>query len=104
MKTIGEKIRELREGKGLLLRQLSAELEIDPSLLSKIERGDKRPTRDQVVLLSRIFKINEEELLVIYLSDKIVYELKDEQFALKAMHIAEEKISYLNKEKKAVLK
>lgn len=104
MKTIGEKIRQLREAKGLLLRQVSAELEIDPSLLSKIERGDKRPTRDQVVNLSRIFKINEEELLVIYLSDKVVYELKDEQYALKAMHIAEKKISYLIKEKNAVFK
>ena len=99
MKTIGKKIRELREAKGLLLRQIAAELEIDPSLLSKIERGDKRPTRDQVVHLSKIFKINEEELLVIYLSDRVVYELMGEPFALKAMHAAEKKISYLIKEK-----
>lgn len=99
VKTIGEKIRELREAHGLLLRQIAAELEVDPSLLSKIERGDKRPTRDQVVHLSKIFKMNEEELLVIYLSDRVVYELRDEQLALKAMHVAEKKISYLIKEK-----
>lgn len=97
--TIGEKIRELREAKGLLLRQIAAELEIDPSLLSKIERGDKRPTRDQVIHLSEIFKMKEEDLLVIYLSDKVVYELRNEQFALKAMHVAEKKISYMIKEK-----
>jgi transcriptional regulator with XRE-family HTH domain len=97
--TIGEKIRELREANGLLLRQIAAELEVDPSLLSKIERGDKRPTRDQVVHLSKIFKMKEEDLLVIYLSDRVVYELRDEQFALKAMHVAEKKISYLIKEK-----
>ncbi|MDZ4786376.1 MAG: helix-turn-helix transcriptional regulator [bacterium] len=99
VKTIGEKIRELREARGLLLRQIAAELEVDPSLLSKIERGDKRPTRDQVVHLSKIFKMNEDELLVIYLSDRVVYELKDEQLALKAMQVAEKKISYLIKEK-----
>jgi transcriptional regulator with XRE-family HTH domain len=97
--TIGEKIRELREANGLLLRQIAAELEVDPSLLSKIERGDKRPTRDQVVHLSKIFKMKEEDLLIIYLSDRVVYELRDEQFALKAMQVAEKKISYLIKEK-----
>ena len=99
VKTIGEQIRELRESNGLLLRQIAAQLEVDPSLLSKIERGDKNPTRSQVVLLSKIFKIKEEELLVTYLSDRVVSELKDEQLALEAMHVAEKKITHLAKGK-----
>ncbi|HSH65398.1 MAG TPA: helix-turn-helix transcriptional regulator, partial [Bacteroidia bacterium] len=98
-KTIGEKIRELREEHGLLLRQIAAQLEIDPSLLSKIERGDKRPTREQILMLEDLLKTKKDELLVLYLSDKVVYELKDEVIALKAMHIAEKKINYLMKEK-----
>lgn len=101
MKTIGEKIRELREQNGLLLRQIAAQLEIDPSLLSKIERGDKRPTRDQILMLEGLLRTKKDELLVLYLSDKVVYELKDEAVALKAMQIAERKISFLIKEKNA---
>jgi transcriptional regulator with XRE-family HTH domain len=98
LKTIGEKLRELREMKGLLLRQVASELEIDPSLLSKIERGDKRPTRNQIMILEKLFGTKSNELLVLYLSDKVVYELQGEdKVALEVMHIAEKKISYLVK-------
>jgi transcriptional regulator with XRE-family HTH domain len=51
MKTLGEKLRELRENSALLLREVAAKLEVDPSLLSKIERGDKRATWEQVVMV-----------------------------------------------------
>ena len=39
----GKKIKELREERGLLQRQLSAALEIDTPMYSKIERGEERP-------------------------------------------------------------
>ena len=42
----GSEIREFREKKELLFRQVAALIEVDPSLVSKIERGDKRPTRE----------------------------------------------------------
>jgi len=38
MKTTGEIIREEREKKGMLLRQLASQMDIDASILSKIER------------------------------------------------------------------
>ena len=100
MKTFGETIRSLREARGMLLREVAAALQIDPSLLSRIETGEKRATRDQVLQLAKILKADENELLVNYLSDKIVYELIDEDLALEAMMAAEEKINYLKKSKK----
>jgi transcriptional regulator with XRE-family HTH domain len=48
LKSIGEIIRELREQKSLLLRQVAAEIEIDQALLSKIERNERMPTKEQV--------------------------------------------------------
>lgn len=102
MKTIGELLREIRESKGLLLRHVAAKLDVDPSFLSKVERGDKKPTREQVIHLAQILEASEKELLVNYLSDKVVYNLKDdEELAIKAMQIAEKKIAYLKKEKNA---
>lgn len=100
MKTIGEAMRELREAKGLFLREVAAQLEIDPSLLSKIERGDKRPTRAQVIHIAQILHANEEELMITYLSDKVAYELLNEDLALMAMQVAEKKIVYLKKRNK----
>jgi ribosome-binding protein aMBF1 (putative translation factor) len=38
LKTIGTTLRELREAKGLLLREVGAKLSLDPTILSKIEQ------------------------------------------------------------------
>ena len=40
-KTFGEIIREGREHEGLPLRKVAAFIDIDPSTLSKIERGER---------------------------------------------------------------
>jgi transcriptional regulator with XRE-family HTH domain len=83
------------------LRIVSAFLDIDQAILSKIERGQRNATREQVVKLASYFKIKESDLLVTWLSDKLVYELADEQEALKALQVAEEKVIYqINKGKK----
>ena len=94
MKKIGEIFRDLREERELLLRQVAAEIEIDQALLSKIERNERMPTKDQVKRLAKFFGKDESELIVAFLSDKLVYELRDEEMALKAMQVAEKKITY----------
>jgi len=94
MKSFGESIRELRTSAGLLLREVAAQLDIDPSLLSRIERGEKHFTREQVLRLAKILKAEEALLLANYLSDRVVYELKGEELALEAIHIAEKRIAY----------
>lgn len=100
MKSLGERIRELRIAGGLLLRVVAAQLHIDPSLLSRIERGEKHPTRDQVLQLAKILKTDDSDLLAIYLSDRIVYELRGEKLALRAIQIAEKRIAYGKGKKK----
>lgn len=99
IRTFGEFIRSLRISRKLLLREVAAGLGIDPSLLSRIERGVKNPTREQVIRLAAILKAGERELLVQYLSDRVVYELKGEKLALEAMLAAEKKIVYIKKRK-----
>ncbi|MDQ2655883.1 MAG: helix-turn-helix domain-containing protein, partial [Bacteroidota bacterium] len=67
---------------------------VDPSLLSRIERGEKWPTREQVLALARILRTDRDELLAVYLSDRVLYELEGEKVALRAIRIAEERIVY----------
>ncbi len=93
LKTIGTKLRELREEKGLLLREVGAKLSIDPTILSKIERDERKATKSQIYAFSKFYKVK-DELYITWLSDKLLYELRDEQFALQAMQVAEEKIKY----------
>lgn len=94
MESLGETIRKRREDKELPLRTVAAYLDIDQAILSKIERGQRNANREQVIKLARFFKINETDLLVSWLSDKLVYEVRNEDMALKALQVAEEKVKY----------
>ena len=97
MNSLGSTIRKYRKDIKLPLRTVAASLGIDQAILSKIERGQRRPTREQVVKLAAYFKIEENDLLVAWLSDKLVYEVEDEDMALKALQVAEEKVNYITK-------
>lgn len=96
-KTTGEILRESREKKGLLLRQVAALLDIDIAILSKVERGERKATKEQIIKLADILNLNKDELLIHYLSEKIAYELLDEDVACKTLKVAEQKIKYLTK-------
>ena len=93
--SIGEQIRKLREEQGLPLRKVAAELDIDQSILSKIERGERKASKKQIIQIARIFHADEKELLINYLSDKVLYELIDEELATDALKVAEKKIEYI---------
>lgn len=97
LKTIGNILRDLRETKSLLLREVGAELSIDPTILSKIERNKKMPTKEQVKALSDFYNEQKSEVIIAWLSDKLVYEVKDEELALQAIQVAEQKIKYIQK-------
>ena len=94
MKTKGERIRTKREQKGLLLRHVSALLDIDTAILSKIERGERKATREQIVKLADILELDKESLIVQYLSEKILYEIQDEDLGIQALKVAEKTIKY----------
>ena len=90
-----DKIKSLREKKGILQRQLAAKLEIDTPMYSKIERGERRAKREQVVVLSKILEIQEEELLTLWLADKVLELVKDEEIAQNALKLVEEAVKHL---------
>ena len=76
---LGNKIKELRIKHEVLQRQLAAYLEIDTPMFSKIERGDRRAKRSQVILLAKYFHIDEKEMLTLWLADKILSDLEGEE-------------------------
>ncbi len=95
-KSTGEILRENREKKGLLLRQVAAKLDIDTAILSKIERSERKATKEQIIKLSEILELNKDDMIVQYLSEKILYEIKDEKLGEKALRVAERKMKYIN--------
>ena len=88
MNSLGEKIRALRESKDMLLRQVAAYLEIDTALISKIERGERRLTREQVIKLANYYNVTDEELLTLWLSDKVLDTIDNDPFAMQGLNKA----------------
>ena len=97
---LGERIKELRAEHGVLQRQLAALLEIDTPMFSKIERGDRRAKRTQVIQLAEYFNIDKNELLTLWLADKVLDAVDDEdELKHDAIEVAQKQmciIAYLN--------
>ena len=94
---LGNKIRSLRDEQGILQRQVAAYLEIDTPMFSKIERWDRRAKRSQVIQMATYFKVDEKEMLTLWLADKVLDALEDEdELKLTAIETAKSKLMDVN--------
>lgn len=89
---LGKRIRELREEKELLQRQLAASLEIDTPMYSKIERGERKAKREQVLKLADLLNTDSEELLTLWLAGQVYELVKDEDNAQKTLNLVISKL------------
>lgn len=95
---LGNKIKELRGKHEVLQRQLAAYLEIDTPMFSKIERGDRRAKRSQVILLAKYFHIYEKDMLTLWLADKVLDTLEGEyELCLDALDTAKAELTDVNR-------
>lgn len=85
---IGEKIRTLRESQDVLLRQLAAQLDMDTAMLSKMERGERSFKKEDILSLAKIFNHSDKELLTLWLTDRLLNLVKDEDLAIEALRKA----------------
>ncbi|WP_321995972.1 helix-turn-helix transcriptional regulator [Draconibacterium orientale] len=89
---LGKRIKELRDEKHLLQRQLAAELEIDTPMFSKIERGDRKAKREQVINLARLLDADVDELLTLWLAGQVYELIEDEAVAKDVLEFVKDKI------------
>jgi len=94
--TLGETIRRIREEHQLSSKDLAAQLSLSPSTLSKIEANQRTLSRQGLAKLAALFDIDEQELRVKQLADKMAYELFGESdISDRVLQVAEEKLKYL---------
>ena len=94
MNTLGEKIRKLRESKQFTLKEVSNKLKVDTALISKIERSERNPTREQLSKFAKLYKSDEKELLLLFLAERVIYEIGDDDLVAEVLKLAEEKVKY----------
>lgn len=95
METFGDIIKTERESKSLLLRQVASALEIDQAIISKFERGERKPTKEQVEKFAEFYDLNKNKLITSWLSDLIANTILYEENISEVLKVAEEKALYL---------
>lgn len=95
----GNYIRKLREEKQLLLREVASQMNIDTALLSKIERSTRIARKEQVEDLAKALAVNKNELIKLWMADKIVKMIKDESNSAEILKKAQEEIKKLTNKK-----
>lgn len=87
-----DRIKQLREGRQMPQRQIAAALEIDTASYCKIERGDRQAKREQVFVLAELLSANVEELINLWLADKVYDIVKDERQAKLVLDLVQKNI------------
>lgn len=85
---LSDKLKELRNQAKQPQRKVAAALDIDTATYSKIENGKYMPNRDFVLRLATFFGCDSEMLIKLWLADRVVEMVKDEQVAPEAMELA----------------
>lgn len=82
---LGEKIKALRESKGLIQKNVASELGVDTAYLSRMENSEKPVSKTHLKKLAELFDFPETELRTLWLADKLVDLSIDEPEAVKAL-------------------
>jgi len=97
--TLGQKIKQLRESRGMLQRKLASILEIGDGFLSKVESDQKPLKREHLKTISETFEYSYNELEALWIATKVYDLVKDEDEGLNALKVAEEQIKYHKNQK-----
>jgi Fic family protein len=87
-------IKVQRNKQKLLIRDVAAFLEIDSALVSRFEKGERIPTKEQLMKLIEVLKLKEKEAITSWLGAKIFKAYQYEDFIVEALHVAEEMFEY----------
>lgn len=80
MNSFGEYLRNKREQLGLPLRKVAAELDIDTSILSKIERSERVATKEMLPILAKTLEVQEKEIEIEFIKAFILSDLGELKF------------------------
>ena len=79
-----EKIKQLRISSGKLQKDLAKAIGVDVPAYSRYEHGERRPKREQVLRLARIFKTDPDELVAAWLADEAYSRIAHDKMANRA--------------------
>lgn len=79
-----DKIKQLRITSGKKQKDLAKAIGVDVPAYSRYEHGERRPKREQVLRLARIFKTDPDELVAAWLADEAYSHIAHDKMATRA--------------------
>ena len=95
---LGEKLKEIRESKGLLQRQVAAELDVDTAYISKMENNDKPVSKSHLEALAKVYDLPESELMPFWLGEKVLHVLESNEYSIEALNVVMKNIRNVKEE------
>lgn len=93
---LSDKLKELREEAKQPQRRVAAALDIDTATYCKMEKGLYIPRREQIVAIAEFYNCDSEELVKLWLANKLYEVAKDEDLGEDAMELAKGMLSVNN--------
>ncbi|MBI1920619.1 MAG: helix-turn-helix transcriptional regulator [Geobacter sp.] len=93
MSSFGETIRTLRLRQNVPLRVVAAAVEIDSTLLSRFELGERFPTDEQIKRFSEYFQLPVDELTAQVIADRIIAAYGAGAATVRAADMVKERLS-----------
>lgn len=97
---LGQFLKELRKKREETLHQVSKGTDIDSPMLSKIERGERLPTSEQLKRLAKFYKVPEASLKVMHTAEKILKEYGANETTYEAIQLVNEQLTPYAKKSK----
>jgi HTH-type transcriptional regulator, competence development regulator len=96
--TLGQTIRNMRNLRAETLHQVAKNTDIDMTMLSKLERGERLPTNEQMKRIAKYYETNEDDLMTLLTAEKIIKVYGANEMTLNAISLVQEQIlPYLKK-------
>ena len=93
---LGERLKELREAKGFVQRQVAALLEVDTAYVSKMENNDKPVSKSHLEALAKVYDLPESELMPYWLGEKVLHVLENNEHSISALNLVLKNIRNVN--------
>lgn len=99
MNQLNQYLKNARQQSNLKIREVASETGIDQALISKYESGARIPSEEHIALLSRMYKEDTYTLRTLWLAERVLGLIGDEQVAGAVLAVAESRIEYLHSKK-----
>lgn len=86
-------LKSARESKGLKTLETAKLLKIDGALISKFESGQRIPTKSQILQLAALYEIDKDQLILLWLKEKLLLVVCEEPLALQAIEAAAQQLN-----------